>query len=68
MRFRHVSFIVAFAIGFPLFALKEPVRTANGQVSGMPGANSEVHVYKGIPFAAPPVGDLRWKAPKPAPS
>jgi len=24
-----------------------------------------IHVFKGVPFAAPPVGDLRWKAPQP---
>jgi para-nitrobenzyl esterase len=47
-------------------AVTEPVRTENGLVSGVAGTAPEVRVFKGIPFAAPPVGDLRWQAPKPA--
>jgi|WetSurMetagenome_2_1015567.scaffolds.fasta_scaffold01584_16 para-nitrobenzyl esterase len=46
---------------------KEPVvKTENGRVSGY--KSGEISVFKGIPFAAPPVGDLRWKAPQPAKS
>lgn len=41
-----------------------PVRTENGLVSGL--QSGTIHIFKGIPFAAPPVGDLRWKAPQPA--
>ena len=42
------------------------VRIESGQVSGATlGEQKDVHVYKGIPFAAPPVGDLRWKPPQP---
>lgn len=44
---------------------QEPVnKTENGLVSGY--KNGEITIFKGIPFAAPPVGDLRWKAPQPA--
>src|ERR1700730_15673817 len=41
------------------------VKTTNGTVEGVT-EQSGIHVYRGIPFAAPPVGDLRWKPPQPA--
>ena len=41
------------------------VKTDKGLISGSVGINREVMVFRGIPFAAPPVGDLRWKEPQP---
>jgi para-nitrobenzyl esterase len=58
--------LLVFAAMLPLAADNDPVRTDTGLVSGIDGAEAGVRVYKGIPFAAPPVGDLRWKGPKPA--
>src|SRR5262245_61791961 len=42
------------------------VKTATGTVKGAASADGRVRVFKGIPYAAPPVGDLRWKEPQPA--
>jgi para-nitrobenzyl esterase len=41
------------------------VKTANGLVEGVL-EKSGIRSFKGLPFAAPPVGDLRWKSPQPA--
>ena len=46
-------------------AISDPVKTRSGQLSGVT-LKSGVRAFKGIPFAAPPVGDLRWKLPQPA--
>jgi para-nitrobenzyl esterase len=54
-------------IALPLFAaLDSPVRTETGFVSGVQGRSPEIRVFKGIPYAAPPVGSLRWRPPQPA--
>lgn len=44
----------------------DEVKTTEGIVSGVHNATGDVHIFKGVPFAAPPVGDLRWKEPQPA--
>lgn len=38
--------------------------TKYGTVVGMPTGYQASTIFKGIPYAKPPVGDLRWKAPK----
>ena len=40
-------------------------KTENGTVRGLPAADPRITSFKGIPFAAPPVGDNRWRAPQP---
>ncbi len=45
--------------------IAETVRVKSGLLSGVSGSDSSVRVFKGVPFAAPPVKDLRWKAPQP---
>lgn len=39
-------------------------RTANGVLEGVVSADGKVRTFKGIPYAAPPVGPLRWKPPE----
>jgi para-nitrobenzyl esterase len=63
---KRLSLFVLLVPMVAIAAIQDPVKTDAGQISGVAGKNPEVRVYKGIPFAAPPVGDLRWKPPQPA--
>ena len=58
-------FVVAVLSVAP-FALAQiqNVKSTGGQLQGV--VADGVASFKGIPFAAPPVGDLRWKSPAPA--
>ena len=56
---------MAAALAGSGWAAAAPVKTANGQVEGTVSTDGKIRVFKGMPFAAPPVGDLRWKAPQP---
>lgn len=50
--------------------LSDPLKIDTGYISGflMGDIDNPVKTYRGIPYAAQPVGDLRWKAPQPAAS
>src|SRR3954466_3323857 len=45
-------------------ALATQIRTQSGLVEGTRSAEGKVGAFEGIPFAAPPVGNLRWQPPQ----
>ena len=49
----------------PHASAQKVVATQSGQVSGVSANDAAVFVFKGIPYAAPPVGPLRWQSPQP---
>ena len=66
---RHLAFVLISSLfGFPLVA-QEPsyvqLDTAHGTLEGVVSGDGKVRTFKGIPYAAPPIGDLRWKPPHP---
>lgn len=64
MRRTFLSLLAIFLTYCLTFA-QEIITVEGGKIQGVPSEASGITVYKGIPFAAPPVGDLRWKAPQP---
>lgn len=62
-----VASVFALLLGMNCMAADQ-VRTKSGLVEGTTSTDGKIHIFKGIPFAAPPVGPLRWKAPQPVPS
>jgi para-nitrobenzyl esterase len=59
---RKVAFVISLLLASAASA--GPVRVDGGLLEGT--AEDGLMVYRGIPFAAPPVGRLRWRAPQPA--
>ena len=57
-------FLLASVAVFSAIAQTGPiVKTAYGKLRGV--EEDGIKVFKGVPFAQPPVGELRWKAPQP---
>jgi para-nitrobenzyl esterase len=58
---------VALACGFSTVTNADSlkVKTQQGKVEGKTINDSKVRAFLGLPYAAPPVGDLRWRAPEP---
>jgi para-nitrobenzyl esterase len=64
---KKATLLVIFAFLFVNLSFAQqpaPVKVSDGLLQGT--FEDGLMVYKGIPFAAPPVGDLRWRAPQPA--
>ncbi len=64
---RTLLAIAALVMSMSSFAQKAPVLTIEGgQVQGVKtDDHPDVIVYRGIPYAAPPIGENRWKEPQP---
>ena len=65
---KKLSLILLVCITSVMVFGKDPnpvLKVEGGKVKGVNTPTKGIIVYKGIPFAAPPVGDLRWKEPQP---
>ncbi|HWG19375.1 MAG TPA: carboxylesterase family protein [Terracidiphilus sp.] len=61
-----VAAAVLLAVSAAAHADPLKVKTEQGKVHGKTINDGKVRAWLGLPYAAPPVGDLRWKAPQPA--
>ncbi|MEC5321006.1 carboxylesterase family protein [Brenneria populi subsp. brevivirga] len=45
-------------------AIQGPINVTGGTIEGKLSADKQLAIFQGIPYAAPPVGELRWKKPQ----
>src|ERR1700728_866833 len=57
--------VVGLGISSAAYADSLTVKTELGKVQGKTITDGKVKAFLGLPYAAPPVGDMRWKAPAP---
>ena len=70
---RAISLISSLTFAFAFLSLTIPLSHAaddivtvdSGKLQGTTNSDGSVRIFKGVPFAAAPVGDLRWKPPLP---
>lgn len=63
--FAIVLVLLFYSVAFAQDICEEPVETSEGVVVGKSVRGEDACAYLGIPYAAPPVGTLRWRAPQP---
>jgi len=61
---RRLCVLPLLLSGSAFAAINEPVNIESGTILGIPGSDATVTQFLGIPYAAPPVGDLRWRPPE----
>ncbi|MGC2400463.1 MAG: carboxylesterase family protein, partial [Acidobacteriaceae bacterium] len=67
---RNRLFAICFSLLFAAYAmpasaaLNQPVKTASGMLQGVPGKNPSVTAFLCVPYAAPTIGNLRWRGPQ----
>jgi para-nitrobenzyl esterase len=64
-RLAGIGIVAALALTTARPVAGDPIKTTGGLVGGSTIAEGGVRLYRSIPYAAPPVGELRWQAPKP---
>jgi Carboxylesterase type B len=60
-----ITLLLAGTASIASAAINQAIDVDGGQVLGVPGSDPAIMTFKSIPFAAPPVGSLRWHAPQP---
>jgi hypothetical protein len=66
MNIVRLSCFLSLLVILPFTSGREVVRVETGMLEGVESIVPGVRVFKGIPYAQPPVGQLRWRPPQPA--